>query len=101
MKLHVHNHTMVIYTQYKFLEIPFICSLVMTEDGKTGGRTTSNLYSTPFGGGTNWVGIQGSILCEVFKFSIYIVKADEKHMTIGRGHVWSLNISWTNLVVNR
>ena len=40
MKLHVHHHTMVIYIQYKFDEIPFIGYLVMAEDGRlTDGRT--------------------------------------------------------------
>ena len=34
MKLNVHNHTMVIYIQYKFCEIPSIAYLVMAEDGK-------------------------------------------------------------------
>ena len=33
MKLHMHNHTLVIYIQYKILEIPFIGYLVMAEDG--------------------------------------------------------------------
>ena len=34
MKLHVHNHTMVIYVQYKFHEITSIGYLAMPEDGK-------------------------------------------------------------------
>ena len=34
MKLNVHNNTMVIYIQYKFLEILFIGYLVMAEDRK-------------------------------------------------------------------
>ena len=34
MKLHVQNHTMVIYIEYKFQEISFIGYLVMAEDGK-------------------------------------------------------------------
>ena len=34
MKLHVHSHTMVIYIQYMFHEIPSIGYLVMAEDGK-------------------------------------------------------------------
>ena len=34
MKLHVHNHIMVIYIQYKFFEIPSVCFLVMAEDRK-------------------------------------------------------------------
>ena len=34
MKLHFHNHTMVIYIQDKFQEIPFIGYLVMAEDRK-------------------------------------------------------------------
>ena len=34
MKLHVHNHTMVIYIQYKFYEVPSIAYKVMAEDGK-------------------------------------------------------------------
>ena len=34
MKLHVNNHTMLIYNQYEFHEIPFIGYLVMAEDGK-------------------------------------------------------------------
>ena len=38
MKLHKHNHTMVIYTQHKFHEIPSIGYLVMVEEGKTDGR---------------------------------------------------------------
>ena len=38
MKLHMHNHTMVIYIHYKFHEIPSIGYLVMAEDRKTDGR---------------------------------------------------------------
>ena len=34
MKLHMHNHTMVIYIQFKFHEIPSIGYLVMAEDVK-------------------------------------------------------------------
>ena len=34
MKLHVHNHTIVIYIQYKFHDIPFIGYLVIAEDGQ-------------------------------------------------------------------
>ena len=34
MKLHMHNHTMFIYIQYKFHEIPSIGNLVMAEDRK-------------------------------------------------------------------
>ena len=34
MKLHMHNHTMVIYIQYKFHEIPSIDYLVTAEDEK-------------------------------------------------------------------
>ena len=34
MKLHVHHHTMDLYTQYKFHEIPSIAHLVMAEDRK-------------------------------------------------------------------
>ena len=34
MKFDLHNHTMVICSQYKFHEIPFIGYLVMAEDGK-------------------------------------------------------------------
>ena len=34
MNFHVHNHTMVIYIQYKFHEIPSIGYKVMAEDGK-------------------------------------------------------------------
>ena len=34
IKHHMHNLTMVIYTQYKFHEIPFISYLVIVEDGK-------------------------------------------------------------------
>ena len=34
MKLHVHNHTMVIYIQYNFNEKPSTGYLVMDEDGK-------------------------------------------------------------------
>ena len=77
MKLHVHNHTMVIYIQYKFLEIPFICFLVMAEDGKTDGRTdnTKSVFHHLLRGITNSAGIQGSRLCVVFMFSIYFVKA--------------------------
>ena len=33
-KLHMHNHTIVIYIQYKFHEIQSIGYLVMAEDGK-------------------------------------------------------------------
>ena len=32
MKLHVHHHTIVLYIQYKFDEIPSIGYLVMAED---------------------------------------------------------------------
>ena len=35
IKFHVHNHTIVIYIQYKFHEIPFIGYLDMAEDGNT------------------------------------------------------------------
>ena len=35
----MHNHTVVIYIQYKFHEIPSFGYLVMAEDGKTEGRT--------------------------------------------------------------
>ena len=35
MKLEVHNHTMVIYIQYKFHEILSTCYLVLAEDGKS------------------------------------------------------------------
>ena len=34
VKLHMHNHTMVIYVQGKFHEIPSITYKVMPEDGK-------------------------------------------------------------------
>ena len=34
MKLQVHTHTIVIYIQYKFHEIPFIAYIVMVEDGQ-------------------------------------------------------------------
>ena len=34
MILHVHNHTIVIYIQYKFHEITSFGYLVMAEDGK-------------------------------------------------------------------
>ena len=34
MKLHMNNHTMVIYIQYKFHEILYFGCLVMAEDGK-------------------------------------------------------------------
>ena len=34
MKLHVNNHTMLLYNQYKFHENQFISYLVMAEDGK-------------------------------------------------------------------
>ena len=34
MKLHMHNHTMVMYIQYKLHEIPSISYLSMAEDGK-------------------------------------------------------------------
>ena len=34
MKHHMHSHTMVIYIQYQFHEIPSIAYKVMTEDGK-------------------------------------------------------------------
>ena len=33
MKLHMHNHIMVIYIQYKLYGIPFIGYLLMAEDG--------------------------------------------------------------------
>ena len=39
MKLHVHNHNMVIYIQSNFHEIPSTDYLVMAEDGKTDGLT--------------------------------------------------------------
>ena len=38
MKLHMHNHTMVICIQYKFHEVSSICYLVMAEDGQTDER---------------------------------------------------------------
>ena len=38
MKAHVHQHTMVIYIQYKFHEIAFIGYVDMAEDGKTDER---------------------------------------------------------------
>ena len=34
MKLHVHNHTMVIYIRYKFHEIPSIAYTDIAEDRK-------------------------------------------------------------------
>ena len=34
MKLHMHNHNMVIYIRYKFHETPSIAYKVMAEDGK-------------------------------------------------------------------
>ena len=34
MKLHMHNHTMVIYIKCKFHEIPSISYKVIAEDGK-------------------------------------------------------------------
>ena len=34
IKLHVHNHTMVIYIQYKLYAIPFTGYLMMAEDVK-------------------------------------------------------------------
>ena len=34
MKIHMHNHIMVIYIQCQFHEIPSICYLVMAEDRK-------------------------------------------------------------------
>ena len=34
MKVHVHNHTMIIYIQDKFHEIQFIGDLVMSDDRK-------------------------------------------------------------------
>ena len=34
IKLYVHNHTIVLYIQYKFHKIPFIGYLVMAVDGK-------------------------------------------------------------------
>ena len=32
MKLHVHNHIMVIYIQYKFHEIPSVAYRIMADD---------------------------------------------------------------------
>ena len=34
VKLHMHNHSMFIYIQYTFHEIPSLGYLVMAEDGK-------------------------------------------------------------------
>ena len=34
MKLHVHNHTLVLYIQYLFHDMPSIGYLVMAEDEK-------------------------------------------------------------------
>ena len=43
VKLRVHNQTVIIYSKYKFYEIPSIGYLVMAEDGRTdelkGGQT--------------------------------------------------------------
>ena len=47
MKLHVHHHTMVIYIQYKFDEIPSIGYVVMAEDGKTEGWGEPQTYIPP------------------------------------------------------
>ena len=42
MKLRVHNQTVIIYSKYKFYEIPSIGYIVMAEDGRTEGRTDGN-----------------------------------------------------------
>ena len=53
MKLHLHNHTMVLYIQYKFHEIPFISYLVMVEIGEkikfrqSKGNNSAITYDTP------------------------------------------------------
>ena len=39
VKLRVHNHSIVIYIQYTFHEIPFIGYLVMADDKNTNGNT--------------------------------------------------------------
>ena len=49
MKHHVHSHTIVIYIQYKFHEIPSICYLVMAEDEMTsvkGHKSMTNVRKT-------------------------------------------------------
>ena len=46
MKIHTHNHTMVLFIQHKFHEIPSIGYLVMAEDGKTDGRTDGRKHRT-------------------------------------------------------
>ena len=38
MKLHMHDHAMIIYIQYKFHEIPSIGVKVMAEDRKNVGN---------------------------------------------------------------
>ena len=39
MKLHMHNHIMVIYIHYEFHELLSLGYLVMTEDRKSDGQT--------------------------------------------------------------
>ena len=43
MKLHVHNETMVIYTQYKFNEIPFIAYKEWLRRGNQSNGNNSSL----------------------------------------------------------
>ena len=47
MKLHVHNHTMVIYIQFTFHEIPFIINIVMADDGKNHWHIGNQRVITP------------------------------------------------------
>ena len=61
MKLHMHNHTMVIYIQYKFHELPSIGYLVMAEDGKTDIRIEKPEEPSAFGGGS--IQSSGSMAC--------------------------------------
>ena len=51
MKLHVHQHTMVIYIQNKFNDFFFICYLVMDEGGKADGQRQAYIYPQGGGGG--------------------------------------------------
>ena len=47
MKLHMYNHTMVIYIQYKFQEIPVIGYLVIAKDRKNNWNLGNQRAITP------------------------------------------------------
>ena len=50
MKLHLHNHTVVMYIQYKFHEMPSIGYLVMAEDGNQTDGQRQTYIPPPLGG---------------------------------------------------